>query len=119
MTDMPKGQPPEKGRSESGCLSPILFWAGVIAFFVFAGWVDSFFPRSDKVGETLVLVVVILGILGSALYVMDSPTIKDAVKNFTTLAKWFAALLVLGWLLPASCTHNDTSSPNENIYYRK
>lgn len=119
MTNIPKGQPPKEKLPESGCLSIILFWGGVIAFFAFAGWIGSFFPRNDKVGETIGLVGILLGILGVILYGMGSSTIKDTTNNFITLAKWFVALLVLGWLLPSSCVHNDTSSLNENAYYRK
>jgi hypothetical protein len=105
MTEIPKGQPPEDERSKSGCLSPILFWAGVIAFFAFAGVIDSFFPRSEKVGETLIVVVVLLGILGVILYGMGSSTVKGTAKNFVTLAKWFVALLVLGCCHRRACKH--------------
>jgi heme A synthase len=116
MTNIPKDQQPE--RNESGCLSTIFFWAGVLAFFLFAGWVDSFFPREEKMGESIVVWGIMLSILGAILYGMGSSTIKDTAKNLLTLAKWFAALLVLAWLLPSSCTHND-SSLDENTYYRR
>lgn len=119
MTDTPKKQPPEEKLPDSGCLSMILFWGGVIAFFGFAGWIGSFFPRSDKVGETIGLAGVLLGILGVILYGMGSSSIKGTAKNFITLVKWFAALLFIGWLLPTSCSHNDSSSSIENTYYRE
>lgn len=118
MDDIPKKQPPEEKLPESGCLSIVLFWGGVIAFLVFATWVGSFFPSREKVGGAIVLGVVLLGILGVILYGMGSSSVRSTSENFITLVKWFAALLVFGWLF-GSCMSNDASLSNENIYYRK
>ena len=114
MDEPNKNQPP-KSPDGNGCLSPILFWGGLIGIFFAAKWLESESPGS---GKWLFPGIPAAAVIGTILYIIIGRTAKDTAINIYIILKWIVGLLLVSFIISSvtKCGSQSSTSPNDGYY---
>ena len=103
-------------RSPS-CLPPLLFWGGLIGFFLICRAIDA---ESPNVGKWIFGGGLIAGVVGIFIYMVAGRTLKETGNNLLGCVYVIFIVIAMGafFSMFTKCSHEPTRSPDE-IYFRK